>query len=122
MCDVGATASCSESCDIPAGPESILEPKDASCSSLEVLDLSSADVILVGDVPQVEPCRPTTISGTAKTSTGKRKRQREGYDEINEMHLHVLKKESIKLDMEIENLKLMKRKIELEIEKLEKSL
>ena len=40
-------------------------------------------------------------------------------DEINEMHLAVLKKEQIKLDLEIENLHLKKREIMLRIQELE---
>ena len=40
-------------------------------------------------------------------------------DEINEMHLAVLQKEQIKLDLEIENLHLKKREIMLRIQELE---
>ena len=41
-------------------------------------------------------------------------------DEINEAHLEVLNKESRKLDLEIENLLLGKKKIILEIEEIER--
>ena len=40
-------------------------------------------------------------------------------DDINEMHLAVLQKEQIKLDLEIENLHLKKREIMLRIQELE---
>lgn len=40
-------------------------------------------------------------------------------DDINEMHLEVLKKENVKLDLEIENLKLKKKEIMLRILELE---
>ena len=40
-------------------------------------------------------------------------------DEINEIHLAVLQKEQIKLDLEIENLHLKKREIMLRIQELE---
>ena len=40
-------------------------------------------------------------------------------DEINEMHLAVLQKKQIKLDLEIENLHLEKREIMLRIQELE---
>ena len=40
-------------------------------------------------------------------------------DHINEMHLEVLKKENVKLDLKIENLKLKKKEIMLRIPELE---
>ena len=40
-------------------------------------------------------------------------------DEINELHLSVLQKENMKLDLEIENILLKKREILLRIQELE---
>ena len=40
-------------------------------------------------------------------------------DDINQMHISVLQKDSLKLDLEIENLLLKKREISLKIQELE---
>lgn len=49
----------------------------------------------------------------------KRKKTIVKIDDINEMHLCVLKKESLKLDMEMENLLLQRKEINLRIEQLQ---
>ena len=49
----------------------------------------------------------------------KRSSSSSALDEIIEMHLAVLRKESLKLDMEMENLLLKKKKLNLQIQELE---
>ena len=50
---------------------------------------------------------------------GQPQKQKVTIDDINEMHLAVLQKENVKLDLEIENLLFKKREIMLRIQELE---
>ena len=83
-----------------------------------------------GEPPQPQPQLPTAIpkmtsqvrpsATTSEVATApKRKRPSSSIcirDKIDEMQLQVLKKESNKLDLEIENLLLQREKLQLEIE------
>ena len=54
-----------------------------------------------------------------KPATSRNKKQKVTIDEINEVHLQVVKLEKEKLECEIENVLLAKKKLLLEIEEIE---
>ena len=70
----------------------------------------------------ISPAQPSAVHNIAATTSevaGAQKRKRPSCsprDKIDKMHLLVLKKESNKLDLEIENLLLQGEKLQLEIQ------
>ena len=72
---------------------------------------SSAESLLVS--------LPSKTSAKLPEQPKKTPRKKVTMDEINELHLSVLQKENMKLDLEIENILLKKREILLRIQELE---
>ena len=62
---------------------------------------------------------PVKTSAKLPEQPKKTRRKKVTMDEINELHLAVLQKEKMKLDLEIENILLKKREILLRIQELE---
>lgn len=85
-----------------------------TCESADPSELSQLDCpsICSDTVPPLPLEEPAIL---AKPHS----RKKVTIDDINEKHLEVLKKQNVKLDLEIENLKLKKKEIMLRILELE---
>lgn len=64
-----------------------------------------------------EVCKP--VKSAIKLPPAKKRLKRDIMEEIDEVHLQVLKQEKEKLTMEMENLRLAKEKLLLEIEEIQ---
>lgn len=73
-----------------------------------------------GSSSEARPSEPYKIPAIVLPEQSKKNaRKKVAIDDINKMHLAVLQKEHIKLDLEIENLHLKKQEIMLRIQELE---
>ena len=100
----------------------------SQCLAVPDLDIGSGTAVPVPlqpiipapeEAPAPAPAEGTRISLKPPNGKGLPQKKKGTIDDINEMHLSVLQKESLKLDLEIENVLLKKKEITLRIQELE---
>lgn len=102
------------------GIESELHPVASHCVLPDTCESADPSELSQLDCPSIcsETVPPLPLEEPAILAKP-HSRKKVTIDDINEMHLEVLKKENVKLDLEIENLKLKKKEIMLRILELE---
>ena len=99
------------------GEENTTDESSGQCPTVPgLVHVSGADTATCIPDPELDATEALPLKLLKRPKNAKKKVT---IDEINEMHLAVLQKEQIKLDLEIENLHLKKREIMLRIQELE---
>ena len=108
------------SCHPPTEETSVQRPVVSHAASRHDTTVPDLPLYPSGSSSQALPSEPSKIPALVLPEQSKKNAKKKvTIDDINEMHLAVLQKEHIKLDLEIENLHLKKQEIMLRIQELE---